>query len=137
LLALLRNHRTYFTLASLFIVVGLVLLLILPKGGLVQSFDAHSNGLLDSFFMVVTKIGELVGATIVFIILVFWADKKYRVIFPISVVFTLLISQGLKHYVYGDEHRPFHTYPSLHYIDGLERHTNNSFPSGHTTAAFT
>jgi membrane-associated phospholipid phosphatase len=53
------------------------------------------------------------------------------------VILMLLISQGLKHFVYADEHRPSYTYKSLHYIDGLERHSNHSFPSGHTTAAFT
>jgi membrane-associated phospholipid phosphatase len=117
--------------------VGLISLLLLPKGEVVLSLDAHSTKGLDIFFLIITKAGEITGASVLFVILVFLAEKKYRIIFPLSVILMLFISQGLKHFVYADEHRPNYTYKSLHYIDGLERHSNNSFPSGHTTAAFT
>tara|TARA_B110000967_G_scaffold157207_1_gene162303 strand:- start:5928 stop:6491 length:564 start_codon:yes stop_codon:yes gene_type:complete len=119
------------------VTVGLISLLLLPKGEVVLSLDAHSTKGLDIFFLIITKAGEITGASVLFVILVFFAEKKYRIIFSLSVILMLLISQGLKHFVYADEHRPSYTYKSLHYIDGLERHSNHSFPSGHTTAAFT
>jgi len=46
-------------------------------------------------------------------------------------------SQSLKHLVFDQEQRPSAVYDNLSPVDGLERHKNNSFPSGHTTAAFT
>lgn len=136
MLDLLRKYKVYYTIATLLVVSGFISLLFFPKGDAVLLFDAHSTGGLDLFFLLITQIGEIRGAAIVLLVLVFFADKKFRVIFPISVALTILISQGLKHFVYEDEHRPSYTYKSLHYIDGLERHSNNSFPSGHTTAAF-
>lgn len=137
MLHLLKKYRIYYTLAFLLVIIGLVLLLLLPKGEVVLSLDAHSTKSLDIFFLIITKAGEIIGASVLFVLIVFFADKKYRVIYPLSVILMILISQGLKQFVYADEHRPNHTYKSLHYIDGLERHSNNSFPSGHTTAAFT
>ena len=137
MIALLRNNRIYYILTGLIIVAGFITLLLIPKGGLVLQFDANSSESLDTFFMMVTKVGEITGASIVFLILFFFADKKFRLIFPISVVLMLLISQGLKHQVYPEERRPVSTYKNLHEIEGLERHVLNSFPSGHTTAAFT
>ncbi len=136
MLDLLRKYRVYYTIATILVVFGFISLLWFPKGGAVLWFDKHSSEGMDTFFLLITQIGEILGAIIVLLVLVFFADKKFRVIFPISVVLMLFISQGLKHFVYEDEHRPSYTYKSLHYIDGLERHANNSFPSGHTTAAF-
>ncbi len=137
MLHLLREYRIYYTSAFLLVTVGLISLLLLPKGEVILSLDANSTKGLDIFFLIITKAGEITGASVLFVILVFFAEKKYRIIFPLSVILMLLISQGLKHFVYADEHRPSYTYKSLHYIDGLERHSNHSFPSGHTTAAFT
>ena len=55
----------------------------------------------------------------------------------VCILFSTLASQSLKHTIFKQETRPSSLYTELHEIEGLERHKNNSFPSGHTTAAFT
>lgn len=58
-------------------------------------------------------------------------------LYLISILLTIVVSQGLKRVVFEDEKRPATAYSELRDVHGMERHLNNSFPSGHTTAAFT
>ena len=61
----------------------------------------------------------------------------YLVILSASALITLGITQLCKHTIFEDEHRPSYFYEHLSIVDGTDHHKNNSFPSGHTSAAFT
>ncbi len=117
--------------------LGLVLLLILPKGELVLLLDANSTSTLDNLFFWATKGGEPYMGLFVFVLILLFSTKRFLFVFIVSIVLSLIVSQGLKHQVFPNEDRPSRTYTELHDIEHLDRHTLNSFPSGHTTAAFT
>lgn len=134
---LFRRYSIYYVTAFLLIIVGLVLLLVLPKGGLVLFLDANSTPALDVIFNWLTKGGEHYMGIVVLLLLLAFVPRRYIMIYAVSIVLSLLVSQGLKHQVFPNEGRPSSVHTKLHDIDGLERHANNSFPSGHTTAAFT
>lgn len=137
MIELFRKYNIYYVLTFLLIILGLVLLLVLPKGGLVLWLDVNSNSTCDTLFHWVTKGGEPFMGLLAFILILLFSTKRLTFIFIVSILLALIVSQGLKHKAFPNEDRPSYTYTELHEIADLDRHTHNSFPSGHTTAAFT
>jgi membrane-associated phospholipid phosphatase len=57
----------------------------------------------------------------------------------VSFAISSLLVQFLKQVVFTDALRPFYyfrTYESFHFVKGVIMHTQNSFPSGHSTTCF-
>jgi membrane-associated phospholipid phosphatase len=132
-----KKYSIFYVFVFTILLLGFVLHLVLAKGELVLLFDSKHTLNLDSIFMWITKGGELYGGIAVALILLAFKKMRFLGIFAVSILLSLAVSQGLKHGVFPDELRPIKTHTELHKIDGLERHKVNSFPSGHTTAAFT
>ncbi len=137
LLAHILRYRIYYALCILFIMIGLLSLLNFAKGEVVLIFNRNQSPALNSFFMFATTLGEALGGMIVFLILLLTSKFKHATIFVVAVLITTFASSGLKRGVFSDEKRPSHMFSDLNHIENLERHTNFSFPSGHTTAGFT
>lgn len=137
LIELFRKNKIYYSLAFTSILLGLLCLLFLDKGELVLELNDNHTLILDNFFLGITKIGETIGGILIFMVLLLFAKRKFTYIFLISILLSLIVSQGLKRLVFSDEARPSATYENLKPVANLERHTDHSFPSGHTTAAFT
>lgn len=119
--------------------MGLTLLIFLNKGEAVLLVDYYHLDFFDLFFKTITTFGEFTGFLISLIILLFITKKfknKYVITLVMSALLSLGISQFSKHVLFSSEHRPSFYY-DLTQVDGEEQHKNNSFPSGHTTAAFT
>ena len=62
-------------------------------------------------------------------------DLHFQTSLILSALLSLGISQFSKHILFSSERRPSFYY-DLTQVEGEEQHTNNTFPSGHTTAAF-
>ena len=137
LLALFKTYRFYYLPAFLLIVVGLLVQLYVPKGAAVLYLNDMHTASVDTLFMGITKLGELLGGVLILLVLLVTKKKRSMLIFGVAIVLSTFASQGLKHLVFDTEDRPSVEFTNLEPIDGLERHKNNSFPSGHTTAAFT
>ena len=119
---------------------GLIALILFNKGTTVLLFDNYHNLFLDILFKTITTFGEFIGFCISFLLLVFGSkksNKKFIFTLMISALLSLLVSQTCKHLLFSSEHRPSYFYNDLELVDGVDQHKNNSFPSGHTTAAFT
>lgn len=112
-------------------------LLIGEKGDLVLYLNSIDSPKADEFFLWITLLGEITGGIIVFLMLLFLANRKFILVFVVSVLLSSTITQTLKHSFFKDERRPVVSYEDLKPIKKLIRHRTNSFPSGHTTAAFT
>lgn len=97
----------------------------------------------DEFFKYLTHLGGGQTAIVIVLILIMFVSIRKGVIALSSFVFTALFTQFLKHVIYPDVMRPFiglwHGFKSgdLHLVlpEELMRR-GNSFPSGHTTSAF-
>lgn len=137
LIALFRKYAIYYATVLLLITFGLSLLLVFPKGELVLFLDSNSTPFLDNIFLGVTAGGEFYFGLFIFILLLALGKKRCLMLYLISILLTIVVSQGLKRVVFEDEKRPATAYSELRDVHGMERHLNNSFPSGHTTAAFT
>ncbi len=138
MIALFRRYQVYYLLCFSIVLVGLLVLLTIDKGDIVLFFNGVDSAVLDSIFFYVTKLGELIGGILVFVLVYFFGfEKKYLLVCIASILITSLAAQGLKNTIYKSERRPEYSYNDLKYIEGLERHKQNSFPSGHTTVVFT
>lgn len=117
---------------------SLLTIIIRSKADTHLFFNSYHNSFFDLFFYFFTYMGDGVTALLVVIILI---AIKYRfaIIVALSVTVSAMITQGLKHFVFSDVARPKKFFEGLHelyFVPGVENHLNYSFPSGHTTCAF-
>lgn len=96
------------------------------------------NKFLDSFFSVITHLGD--GIFVILTgILILSVRIKYGLLVLMSYSLSGLLVQLLKNTVFDDFDRPFKYFEDtshLHAVEGLNIHIYNSFPSGHATSAF-
>jgi membrane-associated phospholipid phosphatase len=136
---LIRNNRVFFLLYAFLLVVVGVLQLLYTQEALMQWVNARNHPAADVFFTYATYLGD--GAFFVFVcvVLLFYNRRVSAMAFA-SFALSSLTSLFLKAIVFPDRLRPlkFFEHSSYQYrvIEGLDIHSYNSFPSGHTTTAF-
>ena len=116
-----------------------ILVLSLGKNGSFQLINSNHNEVADVFFKYYTHYGD--GFMWVPLgIFCFFYKRKYFIAIVAGVLISTIIAQFLKRVVYPDELRPI-TFLSetfrVHQIAGVEMRKVHSFPSGHSTTAFT
>jgi membrane-associated phospholipid phosphatase len=116
-----------------------VLILVLGKNETFQLINSNHNEIADQFFKYFTHYGDgLMWAPLG--IYCFFYRRKYFIAVLAGAIISTLLAQFLKRVVYPDELRPFsylsENFP-LHLINGVPMRKLHSFPSGHSTTAFT
>lgn len=100
--------------------------------------NRHHNSTFDFIFKHLTHLGDgLFAAVICLIVLLFY--RKYFWSSIVCIYVPAIVTQILKRLVFADHLRPaakMGTHTQLHFVDGITIHTQNSFPSGHSTGAF-
>jgi len=127
----------------LFSGIAFILLHFLSKPNpvnIVLSFNQAHTPTLDFIFKYLTKLGEEVG--IIAIVLVFTIKKEWRwlVSAAVSLVTVSAVSAICKHYFFTFKNRPRAVLQNdtlIHFVQGVDIHLFNSFPSGHTLTAVT
>lgn len=112
-------------------------MLTFSSGEIVYFFNNHHSPFLNLVFKNMTHLGEWLGGTIVFFVLLFFFKYKYAVLFLICILSSSLTTQFLKRVVYPNEMRPAAYFEDLNEIEDVTKSKRFSFPSGHTSAAFT
>jgi membrane-associated phospholipid phosphatase len=85
-----------------------------------------------------TKLGEESIAVIIGLVLIFTKPFKDVLGFSLSALIVSLLVFVFKNYLFDDIERPREVLgQGLKLVEGLYINTSNSFPSGHTAAAFT
>ncbi|MFC5410776.1 phosphatase PAP2 family protein [Larkinella bovis] len=116
-----------------------VLMLLYTKTELMQWVNAHNAPLGDLFFRNITYLGDGAFAVIVIVILLF-RSFRLALMGAVSFLLSTLIVRVLKELVFAGSLRPVkyfeHSDWQYRVIDGLDIHSYNSFPSGHSTTAF-
>lgn len=137
----IKKQWVFLSLYSIFLIVIGVLLYQYDKGDTTRLVNSTWTDFQDVFFSYFTHIGDFVTAIIVIVALLFY-KFKYAIIGTSSFVLTALVTQFLKKIIYPDVFRPkielWHEFKNgdLHIANGVELLISNSFPSGHTTSAF-
>ena len=101
-------------------------------------FNSFHTSFFDRFFYFATFLGDGVTATLI-VLMLLAVKYRYAIIVALSTVVSALITQSLKHFVFDDVVRPKKFFEGLHdlyFVPGVENYLYNSFPSGHTTCAF-
>ena len=137
------NISAFKTGATLSIATGMILLLFSFLGGKEDLFLLLNHNLgstADYFFQYFTHAGDGIFWVPLALYFIFYKRKLLPLILSAIVLSTLLVQTGKK-IIYPNEARPTAAIEStlqspIHTVKGVNVHSNNSFPSGHTTTAF-
>ncbi|MGI4739443.1 MAG: phosphatase PAP2 family protein [Janthinobacterium lividum] len=141
MLYLLRQTRSFLLpYAVLLFLVGTVLLAT-PKHAAFFVVNGHNTPFFDQFFRPFTNIGDGLFYVLVTLGLLF---VRFRWAFISLVCFavTSVAAQIGKQLIFTGHPRPFRYFsenpgfPKLHVVEGVVMGTLKSFPSGHSTSAF-
>lgn len=136
---LFKIHRYFFALTLLYLIAGAFLILLIPKGQIEIYINNFHNTFLDYVFQGITFLGDGIFS-VIFILLIFSRSIYLGIVAGSAMIITTIITQGLKHLVFADALRPYKFFEAtlhLYYIEGLHINSYFSFPSGHTSGAFT
>ena len=127
--------------AILTLVAGLILVIISFLIGKNEFFLALNNDggtFADRFFTYCTNLGDGILWVPIILYFIFYKQKLLPLVISAMLISTLFV-QISKNYIYPDEARPTKAITQqvvIHTVKGVEVHTTNSFPSGHTTTVF-
>lgn len=128
-----------FYIYYLFLVFGCFVLVLTRKGDFLIWLNNHHNIAMDFFFKYWTHLGD--GLVFAFLGVLFLLTSYYRtLVLIVAVISQTIVIQGLKRFIFGDVDRPrlfFEDFDALYHVPGVDIHSSNSFPSGHTATAFT
>jgi membrane-associated phospholipid phosphatase len=134
-----NNFGIAFFLCLVFAIATGILILVLGKNDAFQLINSNHNEFADQFFKYFTHYGDGVMWAPLGLYCFFFKRKFFIAVVAGAIISTIL-AQFLKRIVYPDELRPISfladTFP-VHQIAGIEMRRIHSFPSGHTTTAFT
>jgi membrane-associated phospholipid phosphatase len=121
------------------LIATLTFLLIYGKTGSFIIINGSYHPVMDIAFQYFTLLGD--GMIYVPVVLYCLFFNKYYLIPVISgIIICTVITQVMKHYVYPEDLRPLSLQAEkvfVHTIPDVRVHRNHSFPSGHTSTAFT
>jgi membrane-associated phospholipid phosphatase len=124
---------------SSFIGLALIFLsLYLGKDSLFLLLNGNAGFMADFFFRYCTYIGDGIVWVPIALLFIFYRKKLLPLVFSAIIVSTLFV-QISKNFIFPNEARPSNAISQtnlIHTVKGVELHSNNSFPSGHTTTVF-
>jgi membrane-associated phospholipid phosphatase len=133
-----KDYWLGFILYVTLLLSGLLLLAVLPRLELHVLLNGHHSRSLDSFFRMLTFLGNGWFAVIYSMLFLF---IRFRYFFMLIASYCVsgLIAQFLKRIVFPEILRPaayLDQMPGLKLVPGVDLHHTLAFPSGHTTTAF-
>lgn len=136
---ILQQTRIFLILFACYLLIPGFILLITAKGQFEIWLNSFHTAYFDNFFYWVTYFGDGIFAACVLAGCILFFSIRKGIISTIILLLVSAVTQILKLFVFPDNHRPsvyLKDVLDLHFVEGLEIHTSNSFPSGHTTQAF-
>lgn len=137
---LILKNRWFILPYAVFLLICAVLLLSFSKPELHILLNKANSSFFDIFFKYATHLGD---GTMIALLGVVFLFVKYRYLFAFlmgSLSAALLVNL-FKKVIFDEMYRPakyfelFETY-QLHLVEGVNQHSLQSFPSGHTATAF-
>ncbi len=139
----IQNPHSYFRTAVavsfILILTVAIFLFIYGKNGSFVIINGNYNVALDHLFQYVTVLGDgLIYIPIVLYCILF--NRQFLVPVLAGIIICTLLTHLLKRVIFPDELRPFSLEAQniiIHKIEGVPMRRMHSFPSGHTSTAFT
>jgi membrane-associated phospholipid phosphatase len=138
MIRIIRDNLLVFVLYAILLISGLLLVAAVPRLELHLLLNSGHTKLLDSFFRLLTFLGDGWFA-VIFSILFLFIQFRYFFMLILSFCVSGLMAQFLKRVVFPDILRPsayLDQMPGLELVPGIDLHHTLAFPSGHTTTAF-
>lgn len=141
-LFLKQQHAHFNTAVAVSLALVLAVIIFLVYFGKVGAFVIINNAYnapLDYFFQYVTLLGDGLIYIPILIYSIFF-NRKFLVPLIASVIICTIITHFFKRVVFPGELRPFSLEMKkiiIHKVEGVPLHRQHSFPSGHTSTAFT
>lgn len=112
-------------------------ILFFSKGDIVILINTHHQTSLDIFFKYITYLGDGVLIAI-FLVFLLFVSYKWSILTALSIVVHSILVSIFKRWLYEGLERPTALLKNVewHYVEGVDVHGANTFPSGHTTTAF-
>jgi membrane-associated phospholipid phosphatase len=131
--------RTPFITLTIGLIISLAYpLLFFPKGELVLLINRYHHPAADLFFKYFTHVGDGAVLALLLVLLLFYS-YKLSIITALSIVFQSVLVSVFKRWLFHGLPRPtafFGDDITWHFVDGVDVHGSNTFPSGHTATAF-
>lgn len=128
-------------LIMLFVTICLFLIPVILYGPHESSLvlNQYHNPIADQFFKWITRFGEFAFIAPVIVLLFIVRRRVWAITVGVNSLITLVFTYCAKHYIFPHTKRPlgyFGDLPTIHLVDGVNVHHHDTFPSGHTMAAF-
>lgn len=133
-----KGNRSFLLPYFCFLAFGLVLIIANTKASTHLEFNSFHSNFFDTFFRYATNLGNGYMVVLVGLILL-TVSFRSTLIVGVSNIISGGITQLLKHTVFSDVVRPKKFFEGIHdiyLVPGVDNHLYNSFPSGHSTCAF-
>jgi len=131
-------RSNFMTLCLSAFILLLYPLLAFPKGALELLINQHHHPDLDIFFKYVTHLGD--GSLLAVLLIGFLFNNYYlSILAAFSIILQAVFVSLFKRWLFTGMERPmafFGEDVQLNFVDGVDVHTSNTFPSGHTATAF-
>lgn len=122
----------------LFLIAGAYIIAQYEHGSEILYVNPLHNTFLNKTFLLITQFAEAPGIILVLLIALYSA-YGHGLLMLLNILLTTGVVQFLKHIVFHNQLRPAEFFKDSHdliFVPGLEMARYNSFPSGHTAAAF-
>lgn len=137
-------HNKHFVIALIISIALAILILALSFYFGKNEFFLLSNNdygtTADYFFQYFTYMGDGLFWIVWLVFILMTKQKQLLPLIISSFILTTIFTQIFKYFILPDEARPSAAFANLsviHFVKGVELHSINSFPSGHTATAFT
>jgi membrane-associated phospholipid phosphatase len=139
----LKNNALALSIYFILLTCAISFLLVYNKLSVSLYLNQYvGNAFLNKLFYYITYLGD--GRAVAFILL---GIMLYNVRLGICATFSFLsataVANTLKYTLFDDVNRPFFEYQyhldpahAINYVEGVDLHIHNSFPSGHSTQVF-
>ena len=136
---ILQQTRIFLLLFAFYLLIPGFTLLVTAKGEFEIWLNAFHTNYFDNFFYWATYFGDGIFAAFLLLVIILLVSIRQGLIMTVILLLVSAVTQVFKLFIFPNEHRPsvfLKEITDLHFVKGLEIHTSNSFPSGHTTQAF-
>lgn len=138
---LIARNRYFIVPHIVFLFISILMLLIFSKTQIHIELNTLHSAFFDVFFRRITNLGDGLVYVALLVFLLFYSYRTTLVYVSAVAISNLVVTLG-KQVIFREAYRPskyFELYESykLHLVDGVNLHSLHSFPSGHTTTAFT
>lgn len=138
MLELIKKNRFYYITILFFLLLGGIVLLVTTKSSVSLWVNAHYSLILDAFFRTYNSLGDITFTVALVVVIGVMKDWKLAWKSAACFISVSIVTQVAKHVLFPGTLRPTLYFEEgiLRLLEGVIQLETESFPSGHTSAAF-